>query len=118
MTTEPQDLNGYEVPEAVKAIKTNIQFLHEKLLGERLAITDPEIDRTYKLFVDVWQHGKTTQIPNGSSEFPYECVLGYNYQTGVSLPEGTEIRDDSLYTGRAWAAVVAYMMTDYNFVYE
>lgn len=121
MTTEPKDANGYEVPEAVKAIKSDIQFLHEKLLGEKLDITDPEIDRSYKLFVSVWENGKSNVVPSGidgAGSFPGECQLGFNYQTGAALPDEQILRDDSLYTGRAWAAVMAYMLTDFNFVYE
>lgn len=119
LTTEPSDANGYEVPEAVNAIKQDIVYLHQRLLGERLEVTDPEIARTYKLFVDVWTQGKVDMAGGVTGgEMPGECVVDYNYTNGVSIPEDQVWRADGLYTGRAWSAVLAYLITDFNFVYE
>ena len=53
-----------------------------------------------------------------SSEMPGECVIDYNYTTGASIPEEQIWFADGLYTGRAWSAVLAYLITDYEFVYE
>ncbi len=119
LTTEPADANGYEVPDAVGDIKKDIVFLHQRLLGERLELTDPEIARTYQLFYDVWKQGKA-DIAGGTTlgEMPGECVVDFNYTTGASIPEEQIWRADGLYTGRAWSAVLAYLVTDFNFVYE
>jgi len=122
LTTEPADANGYEVPDAVDDIKKDIVFLHQRLLGERLEVTDTEILRTYQLFFDVWKQGKADMasgtMPESFGDIPGECVVGYNYNTGVSIPEDQVWRNDGLYTGRAWSAVLAYLVTDYDFVYE
>jgi len=119
LTIEPADANGYEVPDAVAAIKTDIQFLHQKLLGERLQVTDPEVNRTYQLFVDVWNQGKA-DMAGGlvGSQMPGECRVGYNYVSGAQFPADQVWSEDGLYTGRAWSAVMAYMLTDFAFVYE
>ncbi len=121
LTDEPQDANYRDVPESIAKIKADIQFLHEKLLGEKLEVTDPEIERTYQLFVDVWRNGKDNVVAVDAS-FPGECVAERNYVTGESLRgEGDmdmTLNDDSLYTGRAWQAVIAYLMTDFDFLYE
>jgi hypothetical protein len=118
------DANGYVIPEGEQAIKTEIQFLHEKLLGEKLELGDPELERTYNLFLETQKEGKagvSAQTPGYDAWFPGECVPDVNYLTGVSL--GGEaydgyFNDDPNYTGRAWSAVIAYMLTDYRFVYE
>jgi hypothetical protein len=119
LTTEPADANGYEVPDAVGAIKQDIVYLHQRLLGERLEVTDPEIARTYALFVDVWKQGKADMVGGlTGGDMPYECVVDYNYTTGASIPEEQIWTSDGLYTGRAWSAVLAYLVTDYDFCYE
>lgn len=117
LTDEPQDANFRDVPASIDRIKQDIQYLHLKLLGEKLELGDPELERTYKLFVDVWKEGRTNVVPVDVN-FPDECVSGRNYVTGVRFAEEEILRDDGLYTGRAWSAVFAYLMTDYSFLYE
>ena len=117
LTDEPQDPNFRDVPASIEKIKLDIQYLHRQLLGEHLELNDPEIERTYKLFVDVWKEGKLSVVPVDTG-FPGQCVAPRNYVTGESIPEEMLLWDDGLYTGRAWAAVFAYLMTDYSFLYE
>jgi len=117
LTDEPQDANFHDVPESITNIKTTIQHLHEKLLGEKLELSDPEIQRTYQLFLDVWKDGKANVVPVDTG-FPGECVSGRNYITGEFIPDESQLHDDGLYTGRAWQAVLAYLLTDYAFLYE
>jgi nucleoside-diphosphate-sugar epimerase len=42
--------------------KANIQHLHERILGEKLDIDDPEIDRTYQLFLETWKEGSASMV--------------------------------------------------------
>lgn len=132
---EPLDANGYEIPENAAAIKANIVHLHKTLLGETVAVTDPEVERTYKLFVETWQEGKA-KVKDVSEDQPglgpnFRCGINYNYITGVPFGEsaegdktphiawrGGDGSNDPLYVGRAWMAVMVYMLTDVNFVYE
>ncbi len=79
------------------AIVENIRYLHKWLLKEDLAANDPEIQRTYKLFQDVWNDR------NASSESSV-CI----YNNG----------NDPNYVGRSWAAVVAYLVGDPKFLFE
>ncbi len=133
--TEPQDANGYDIPQATAAIRGNIVHLHNHLLGEKFAATDPEIERTYQLFLQTWKEGKPlTQKPTdeGGLGQGFLCGTNTNYLTGVTLEpvaEGDKSpqalwrggdggANDPLYTGRAWMAVMVYMLTDYNFAYE
>lgn len=117
LVTEPRDVNFKDVPADIQKIKQDISYLHQQLLGEKLEAGDPELERTYKLFVDVWEHGKKNVVPV-EGEFPGNCVADRNYITGLPLAEEQRVWSDATYTGRAWAAVFAFMLTDYNFVYE
>jgi hypothetical protein len=80
------------------AILENVRHLHKWLLKEDLAATDPEIQRTMTLFSDVWNDRAA------ASARPVSCAYNNN--------------NDPNYTGRAWAAVIAYMIGDAKFLYE
>jgi Protein of unknown function (DUF1588) len=130
-TVLPEDVNGYEIPSAKSTIKQNIIYLHERLLGERLAEDDPEVERTYQLFVETWREGRDG-IEQGSEDYlgfmpcnmPERNGAPINYITGESLPVDEETGEaetfggDEDYTGRAWAAVLTHILTDFEFVYE
>lgn len=84
------------------AIRENIKHLHWQLLGEKLEDGDPELERTYNLFRDVWQDGQ-------------------NGDYGDSLPGMCRVDglgDDPSYTIRSWMAVVSYMLSSYEYLYE
>jgi PKD repeat protein len=80
------------------AIQENIKYLHRWLWKEDVPVSDAEVQRTYKLFNDVW-----ADRANASAR-PVNCA--YNNT------------NDPNYTGRTWAAVVAYMLGDPKFLYE
>ncbi len=126
----PKDTSGFEVSGAVTGIKENIRKLHYKILGEDLAVNDPEIERTYRLFLSVWEPGfKAVQLPQeqdengndiGEGKGVWGCTPEYNPNTGahMSEEERNAYADDALYTKRAWMAVFTYLITDYKFIYE
>lgn len=127
LDVEPKDVNGYEVSSAKAQIISQIQTLHEKLLGETLEANDPEIVRTYNLFVDTWSEGKEIIATAGDDKYgaqhlPFDCVPDINYRTGAQLeaPEGQDDKfsNDRFYTARAWMAVTAYLLSDYKFLYQ
>jgi len=99
-------------PEQAPIIK-NIQYLHETILGERLAENDPEILATYQLLVDAHNDGVAANLP-AALERP--CANDMNLATGELVNGGTT--QDPSYIIRAWQAVVAYMLMDYRFVFE
>lgn len=80
------------------AIVANARHLHKWLWKEDVAATDSELQRTVKLFEDVWASRATAPVR------PVAC--GFNNT------------NDPNYTGRAWAAVLAYMLGDPKFLYE
>jgi len=123
---QPEDSNNYEIPASAQAIRSNIQYLHQQLLGEFLSVNDPEIDRTYRLFLDLWKDGVSgmaAELEEGEFN-PYPtnlagpCQATTNYWTGEPIPEAQQIVNDENYTVRAWMGVMTYLLQDYRFLHE
>jgi hypothetical protein len=117
---QPEDGNGFEIPASASAIRANIQYLVQRMWGEYLDINDPEIDRIFGLYVEVWKDGQAgLRIPEGE-EGSYGTGLGcraeQDYWTGDAL--ANPVTDDPNYTIRAWMAVMTYMLSDFRFVTE
>lgn len=122
-TMQPEDLNGFEIPSASSAIRNNIQYLVSRLWGEYLDAGDPEIERIYQLFLDVWRDGqqglqRAEDDPERYGTGLGNCGLGTNPVTGEELSEEQRLDDDSGYTIRAWMAVTNYMLSDFRFLHE
>jgi hypothetical protein len=115
---EPEDENGFEIPAVTQSIRANIQYLHERMLGEFLDMNDPEIDRSYALFLEVWRDGKNG-IASGDYEvqLPGECRANQDFWTGADYGND-RIENDPNYTIRAWMAVTSYLLADYRFLHE
>ena len=115
----PQDANGFEITEAADRIKANIRYLHQRVLGEFLAADDPEIERSYQLFLETWQEG---QIGVGeglySADLASACRTTRHPVTDETLSEDQRITRDSNYVVRSWMAVLTYMLSDTSFLYE
>jgi hypothetical protein len=97
ITDTPESAQGTE------KIKQNIQYLRKRLLGEQLALGDPELNNDFNLFVAV--RGLTQD-----GEIPVDCRGG--------LAAGNSVRLDVDKTVRPWMAVVSHLLSDYNFLYE
>lgn len=123
---EPKDVNGYDIANTQQAIKQQIVQLRQTLLGEKLDVSDPEVQRTFDLFVSAWQEGKAQMAAGSmnkiSTNIPGMCVPDTNYITGEALKADPMNQDkyaqDKQYTLRAWMAVMTYILSDYQFVYE
>lgn len=107
------------------AIRANLVYLHKHLLGETLETSDPEIDRTYAVFNDVWQDGQAglmLEPAEGVEPYPVSlpgpCRATEDPMSGDAIPAEQQIVDDPDYTVRAWMAVVSYMLGDYRYLYE
>jgi hypothetical protein len=107
--------SGNEVPASVELIKQNIAYLHHLILGERVKIDDPEVARTYKLFLETWRELSTAEV---GDDLQYWCRGAWDHSTGLELPEEQRIYEDPARTIRAWQAVMSYLMMDYKFIYE
>ena len=113
----PKTAEGFAIAEAETAIKKNIKYLHWHILGENLTDDDPELQRTYDLFVETWEEGSakiaTEEVGTGLGA----CDADTD-QYGVDLPEEQRITEDADYSIRAWMAVITYLLSDYKFLYE
>jgi hypothetical protein len=112
--TEVPESAGHTVDGSVADIKANIQYLHQYLLSETLDVTDPEIERTYQLFLDTWH--ELSQA--GDTSLAYNCQGQWNPNDGTSLAKTVQITDDKNYTLRSWMAVMTYLLSDYKFLFE
>lgn len=116
---EPEDENGFEVPAAASAIRENIRHLHARMLGEYLDSNDPEINRTYELFLDVWKDGQAgLAAEDYDFNLPGPCQATSDYWTGEPYDEQRAVVGDPNYTIRAWMAVMSYMMQNWAFLHE
>ncbi len=113
------EAGGNTVPGNVTQIKQNTISMHELILGERLSIDDPEIERTFQLFLETWRE---TRMPNAmgmpNNSLPYECHGRQNPVTGEELPDAMRLTEDRNGTIRAWMAVMTYLFNDYRFLYQ
>jgi hypothetical protein len=116
VTDMPEGEGGAPVPASVLAIKKNIRHLHERLFGEILPEGDPEIERTFELFVDTWREGRT-----GLASGDVEKELAWACRTvnvNPAVPVDHDIAEDPQFTIRAWMAVLKAMLSDPFFLYE
>jgi hypothetical protein len=102
-----------------EGVRRNVQYLHARILGEDLELTDAEISRTVQLFGDTVDEGvrklASSEVERG---LPWACRGRRNPLTGVDLPDAERLNDDESYAIRGWMAVLTYLMSDYRFLYE
>ncbi|MEZ4453713.1 MAG: DUF1588 domain-containing protein [Nannocystaceae bacterium] len=100
-------------------IKANIQYLHRQILGEELDIDDPELSRTFQLFYDTYTAGNAALADmSESATLISQCRATKDLKTGEALVAEEQITKDEAYVVRSWMAVIAYLLSDYNFIYE
>lgn len=112
--TEVPESAGNTVDGSVTDIKKNIQYLHQLVLGEKLELGDPEIERTYQLFLDTWRELSL----DGNTDITWECSGRWNRLDGSELPDEIKITEDKTFAVRSWMAVMTYLLSDYKFLYE
>lgn len=94
-------------PEADRKIQLAIVHLHDRILGRIDTPDDPEVQRTFDLFVGI--------ISDVKSRRNIEPRESYACQT---QKEVTPRDPDPHYTIRAWRAVVTYLLRQHEFLYE
>lgn len=103
---------GQPVPGSIAQIRQNIVHLHQAILGETLAVDDPEVTRTYNLFFETWRE---TSMSNA---LPDACRAQNSPVDGAPIDMAARITDDRNGTVRAWMAVLSYLFSDYRFLYQ
>lgn len=112
--SEVPESAGNTVDGSVTDIKKNIQYLHQLVLGEKLELGDPEIERTYQLYLDTWRELSLA----GDPDLSYECSGRWDQISGEDLPDEVQITEDKTFAVRSWMAVMTYLLSDYKFLYE
>ena len=94
--------------------KQNIVHLFDQLLGKTLAVDDPEVQRVYDLFYDVWQRGYPT------SSLLLGGITGSAYVgcTVQPVPYNYRYPQDPDHVMRSWIMVMIYFLGDYEFLYD
>jgi hypothetical protein len=119
LETTPVAEDGSDNLEGIAQIKKNIRYLHERFWGSRPDKDDPELDTTYQLFFETWREGlQGVASDTLSDRIPYACQARRDPLTGEDLPESKRLELDPRYTVRAWMAVITYLMSDFQFLYE
>lgn len=121
----PFDAVGNIDDSVMQSIRQNIQYLHTYLLGEGLALDSVEFKATEQLFMNTLNRGRQLIINSGGDRsdvnLPDYCDVTIDFE-GKNLRDvnGEDLRlyEDRQYVIRAWMAVLAYLLSDYKFVYS
>jgi hypothetical protein len=112
---------GVANPEAIARIKENIVYLHDRILGETLSVDSAEVERTYGLFFETWKEGQALILDDSDiigDRLNYRCQVREDRITGEEFGDGARLEMDEQYTIRSWMAVLTYLLSDYDFLYE
>jgi hypothetical protein len=97
-------------------ILAQLQFLHDRLLGEKLAQDDPEILASYALFVELWQ--------DWQQQNPFDNAIDFELEScDIPIPDwwdqdrSQEFRDPESVVN-PWMSMLVYLMTDYRYLHE
>lgn len=122
------------------AIRRKLVDLHQELLGVTVATDSPDVEAAYRLFVEVWDHKRRTEgshfhdsdflCSTQDDHLYYEGLIDdvVDYDNGES--GGSRMNQDRLdafhdsidmsdsqYAVRAWVVTLAYLLTDYRYLY-
>jgi hypothetical protein len=116
---EPETADGFSVPEVQTKIRRNLKHLYSQLLDEGLEDNSDEMARVYDLFYATWSEGKARVEAGEELNYLHtHCRGEYDWVSGERLPVERRVIYDENYTLRAWRAVLTYLLSDYNFLYE
>ncbi len=119
LDTVPEDEVGDPIEANVDAIRENLVYLYDRLLGEELVAGSAEETRVMDLFVRTWREGRAKLASEEvGRDLPYECQFRRNPGADQELPEDEQLRRDENYVIRSWMAVLTYLIADYRFLYD
>ena len=81
------------------SVRSNLAYLHERLLGQQLAEDDPELNATFDVFTALYQAHK------GNTALVASC------QTAATTTDASG-------TLAAWMGTISYLMSDFDFLYQ
>ena len=136
-------IDQYVTPNrGANTIRNKLVELHDKLLGVQVTPNSPDVEAAYQLFVEVMERGREAQEPSfGGSDCYWNWLRDLSYFDGLlddiivekENDDGHRWYDfdrprvddfmhsvdwqDPHYAAQAWAVVLAYLLTDYRYLY-
>ena len=125
-----------ETERGTAAIKRKLAELHGKLYGVSTGVGSPDVEEAFQLFVEVWARKRDRE--GGGFRDQLECAPweDHLYLQGIADDGVTydnwgrsrfnferfnqEFRDprDPNYVARAWVVTLAFLLTDYRYLYH
>ena len=127
-----------ETSRGAKKIRRKLVELHEKLFGATVSIDSPDVEAAFQLFVEVWEHKRNTEdwreediACDIHDDWYFEGIADDGLQINedgeleVNWDRADEILDDADWWGQGrqdpivqtWVAVLAYLLTDYRYLF-
>ena len=121
-----------------RRIREKLVELHEKLLGVIVSADSPDVEAAFRLFVETWNHKRNTREWRGEwidceidDHWYFEGIADDVLQTNedgdleYSWRREDEILDDADWNDRGrrdpivqtWVVVLAYLLTDYRYLF-
>ena len=127
-----------------EVVRAKLVELYDKLLGVQVTPHSPDVEAAFRLFVEVMERGREAQeFSSGDSDCYWNWLQDLSYFDGILedavVKEGEpgwgrrwfydfdrpRVGDfmrsidwsDPHYAAQAWAVVLAYLMTDYRYLY-
>ena len=92
-------------------IKQQLQTLHQQLLGETLALDDPELAYSYELVEEAFAYRSTLDNPN-LNQWPAQQCNNQNWRhSNFDTSDSTRMKG-------VWMTLLTYFMTDFRFLHE
>ena len=121
-----------------RAIRRKLVELHKTLLGVTVATDSPDVEAAYSLFTEAWQRKRSTE-GSGFWDSRLECAFaddhlyfqglvadyltygdwggsGIDWERVDEFLDGIEFEDPH-HAARAWVVTLAYLLTDYRYLY-
>ncbi|MEM6994829.1 MAG: hypothetical protein AAF721_30220 [Myxococcota bacterium] len=112
ITDTPDVLGGEE------RIRENLTALRGRLIGQ--VPDEDELDRMYNLWLGVWEDGRAglaDPVAPYPVDLPGQCQATTDPNNGP-IPQEMQIVSDPDYTVRAWMAVMNYLLSDFDYLFD
>ena len=125
-----------ETSQGAMSIRNKLVELHEKLLGLTVAADSPDVEAAYRLFVEVWSRSQAdgsdsweerTLCRSFGDQLEFDGIIDpppFNEDGRRDYDRVREIYDEvgvsEFHNGplfRAWVVVLAYLLTDYRYLF-
>lgn len=99
-----------------QAIKTQIQHFHQRMLGEAVSRSDPEVEAVYQLLLETWLERQTHTENNRAWSSPSEECLFPRQIHHEDWESG--LGSDPQQMIYAWTSVMHYYLTHFDYLHE